>query len=407
MTRKIKQLILQYLKSKIIRSIIVFFAKVYNHLIRVVRIFSFGGWFVGPPAIWNKSTKQWCKRYNIHHTPKAEYHKLYDTHRTHVHKAPQTIVHDKPHPEVTRYTQEPQYEQFVANIPGGKIVGTYTNVSPDYKILRDGSRYRDSDLYGNPYTYQLYLWAFHKKDQTIALLSSNDSFKNYRHWILYALPKFHLFQKSGIAIDAYATDYHSKYNRESLELLGISKEKIIILDETSRIEAKNLLVASTPTLLGNVPQRTIDFLQSTFVSESILKQPNAKRIFISRVTNRKIINEKELLAYLEPLGFERVVLDQMSVKEQADLFNRAEVVIGPHGAGLINTIFCRPGTTVIELQHEDTIKWHIYALCNACQLEYAYIVGNVQKDPSKIEMDQDMHIPLVYIKDTLKLMNIH
>lgn len=130
----------------------------------------------------------------------------------------------------------------------------------------------------------------------------------------------------------YATDYHSKYNKESLELLGIPKEKIIVLHESSRIEAKNLLIASTPTLLGNVPQRTIDFLQSTFVSSAAAQQPNNKRIFISRITNRKVVNEAELLAYLEPLGFERVVLDQMSVKEQADLFNRAEIVIGPHGA---------------------------------------------------------------------------
>lgn len=118
MTRKIKQFILKYLRSKIIRSIIVFFAKVYNHLIRIIKIFSFGGVFVGPPAIWNKSSKERCKLYNIHHTPKAEYHALYDAHKITIHKSPQTVTHTKPHKEVTRYTHETQYEQFVANIPG-------------------------------------------------------------------------------------------------------------------------------------------------------------------------------------------------------------------------------------------------------------------------------------------------
>lgn len=157
MTRKIKQLILTYLKSKIIRNIIVFFAKVYNHLIRITRVFSFGGIFVGPPAIWNQSSKERCARYNKHHTPKAEYHALYHAHKINIYRAPQTVIYKKPHQEIIKYTQETQYEQFVANIPGGKIVGTYTNISPDYKILRDGSRYPNSDLYGNPYTYQVYL----------------------------------------------------------------------------------------------------------------------------------------------------------------------------------------------------------------------------------------------------------
>jgi len=31
------------------------------------------------------------------------------------------------------------------------------------------------------------------------------------------------------------------------------------------------------------------------------------------------------------------------------LFQRAECVIGPHGAGLTNLVFCRPGVQVIEV----------------------------------------------------------
>ncbi len=408
MTRKIKQLILKYLKSKMIRSIIVFFAKVYNHLIRALRIFSFGGFFVGPPAIWNRPTKERCENYNHQHKDsKALYHKVYDAHTIHIEKQANTVNQIQArHKEVLKYTQEPQYEQFAASIPNGKIVGTYTNLTPDYKILQDGSWYLDSDLYGNPYTYQVYLWTFIKNNQTIALLSSNDSFKNYWHRILYALPKFHLFQRSGIEIDMYATDYHSKFNKESLELLGIPKDRIIVLDSTSRIQTKNLVIASTPTLLGNVPQWTIDFLQSTFVSQEATQKKNTKRILISRITNRKIANEKELLTYLEPLGFERVVLDTMSVKEQANLFNSCEVVIWPHGAGLVNILFCRPWATVIELQHEDTVKGHIYAVSNSCRLNYAYIVGDAIKDNSKIEMDKDMHIPLESLQATLKMMHV-
>jgi hypothetical protein len=38
-----------------------------------------------------------------------------------------------------------------------------------------------------------------------------------------------------------------------------------------------------------------------------------------------------------------------SLAEQVAVFHRAECVVGPHGAGLTNLLFCRSGTQVIEL----------------------------------------------------------
>ena len=54
--------------------------------------------------------------------------------------------------------------------------------------------------------------------------------------------------------------------------------------------------------------------------------------------------EKLLARY----GFETVYLETMSISDQVRLFQTAEFIIGPHGAGLANLLFCEPGTKVIE-----------------------------------------------------------
>ncbi|MEM7746576.1 MAG: glycosyltransferase family 61 protein, partial [Pseudomonadota bacterium] len=74
-------------------------------------------------------------------------------------------------------------------------------------------------------------------------------------------------------------------------------------------------------------------------------------IVISRreADRRVIINEDALVDALRPFNVRPVVMEKLSVAEQMDLMAGARVVIGPHGAGMINTGFCQAGTTAIEL----------------------------------------------------------
>ena len=53
------------------------------------------------------------------------------------------------------------------------------------------------------------------------------------------------------------------------------------------------------------------------------------------------------------------------------LFARARLVVGPHGAGLSHTLFCGPGTAVVEIafmRSPPMMFWHIAA---ALRLHYA------------------------------------
>jgi capsular polysaccharide biosynthesis protein len=75
-----------------------------------------------------------------------------------------------------------------------------------------------------------------------------------------------------------------------------------------------------------------------------------RRIYVSRAdaADRRILNESELMSVLNKYGFERIVPGSLSFEEQVQTFADAEIILGPHGAGLTNIIFADE-TTLVEL----------------------------------------------------------
>jgi len=71
----------------------------------------------------------------------------------------------------------------------------------------------------------------------------------------------------------------------------------------------------------------------------------------SGLQRRSIANFEALRGALAALPVDLVtaVLETATLAEQAALFATADVIVAQHGAALANTIWCRPGTRVIEI----------------------------------------------------------
>jgi hypothetical protein len=75
----------------------------------------------------------------------------------------------------------------------------------------------------------------------------------------------------------------------------------------------------------------------------------SKRIYVSRKHSRRALPQEELLeGLLASRGFRILHLESMPWQEQVAAFRAAELVVGPHGAGLANLVFSAPGATLIE-----------------------------------------------------------
>jgi len=75
-----------------------------------------------------------------------------------------------------------------------------------------------------------------------------------------------------------------------------------------------------------------------------------ERVYVARgdATVRRVANRDELQGVLDRYDIDTYLPGELSVREQVALFSRADLVVGPHGAGLTNVVFGED-LAVIEL----------------------------------------------------------
>ncbi len=71
---------------------------------------------------------------------------------------------------------------------------------------------------------------------------------------------------------------------------------------------------------------------------------------------RSIINQDEVIRFLEAFGATIISPEHMSVVEQREAFNSADVIVALAGAALTNTIFCRPGTSIVSISQDRVVS---------------------------------------------------
>jgi Glycosyltransferase 61 len=117
---------------------------------------------------------------------------------------------------------------------------------------------------------------------------------------------------------------------------------------------------------------------------------SGRKIYVSRYglnisgrgASRIMVNESELIARLESMGFETIEPENLSVRDQVMIFSSASIVVGPSGSGLFNIMFCHPGTKVIDIQSEPHWIYSYTGMYASLKLEYGIFIG--RPDPEDI-----------------------
>jgi capsular polysaccharide biosynthesis protein len=170
----------------------------------------------------------------------------------------------------------------------------------------------------------------------------------------------------------------TRFQKELLELWGIGEDQVVNSDEVRHVRAEQLVVPGVASTIERNPPWVSQLLRSRLVPDGLARVPG-RHLYLARRAgrhNRCVLNEAEVLALLEPLGFDVVDPGDLSVADQIRTFAEADVVVAPHGAALANIPFFSPGAALLELFPSQSMVADYWKMtCGVTGLEYQYLSG--------------------------------
>lgn len=332
-----------------------------------------------------------------------------------IHRAGEAVVVDRPAPvgqPADHWVFEPFRhhafaQPFSLEIDRGTVVGTYGAVVTPGGTLD----FQTSDYFGlrswreHPIFLRNRLPRIEDVDGTVVVLATRGGNTNYFHFVTDVIPRWGTFQETmpGCRPDAIYVPHQARYQRELLDLLGLTDIPLIQSDKDTAVRATRLAVPWISNVGEVGPPSTVAWLRSALPAKEVADRPS--RIYVTRGTQkntRRFVREAELVAALEKRDFSVVDPGSLSVQDQIDHFAAANVIVGPHGAAMTNLIFAPEGARVLELFGPRYVKASFWTLTSSIPgVEHRYLVGGSaadarrQRPMNRVQDDIDIDPDLV------------
>ena len=225
---------------------------------------------------------------------------------------------------------------------------------------------------------------------------------NYYHWTVETVPKIRYLQEfeaeTGIDVTYLVPSEAPSWLEETLELLEIPSSKI--QQATERVyHAEQLILPSFPLRTRDDYQWIVDRVLAN-ASPDRTEIHAGSNVYISRANavERHVVNEDEVMETLSEYGFERYLLEEHTVAENVTLFNEADMIVGAHGAGLTDLIYCADAT-VIEL-FGSKIKDPYQRLAETMGVEYKTVECTAESTDLVVGQNKLESIIKIYNNDS-------
>lgn len=202
---------------------------------------------------------------------------------------------------------------------------------------------------------------------------------NLFHFVADALNPYLMMQATGLVDMAQPLLIHRQvhdvpYVRELLRLPCFDEVEWLVQ------EADQFVV--TRRMFKGVASYAQFHKSYALLAHMVDKRPH-RRIFLDRrpMVQRRLTNMDQIAPILARHGFETVFAEDLTYPEQAALFAQASHVVGLHGAGLTNLLFCNlPNTRVLELTSRGLMNPHFYWMCNVLGIEQYDVIAGTDFD---------------------------
>lgn len=231
---------------------------------------------------------------------------------------------------------------------------------------------------------------------------------NYFHWICESLPRLFILERHGFK-GGFVVPAGKHYVKTSLLLCGITEDRIIEYDipyvaEKLWITDKFAYTKLTEyhSLIGALRRKLTSPINRR------LKKHSGLRVYIKRTHKRRVANEDDLLSLINRYDFVTLTMEGMDLRDQIELMVNADVLLAPHGAGMVNCLFMPRNSLVIELFSPfyvnptcmPIISYLNHRYYMVCEKELKHHTAKIQ---SKDLNDSDIYADIDLIGQILKV----
>lgn len=274
--------------------------------------------------------------------------------------------------EYNEFVEKTYPEIYVCELENVNIIGTNSIVFDEYNCIYD-MPFRDKE---NKFNLKYKNTLYSNKDKTeisyngelvkyieegIMLLESASY--NYYHFNVEILSKLCVideieeYKNTPLIVDSRIIQIPQL--KEELEILNKHNREIIYIEEGYLGKVKKLICLGDMSILPvNIVEGSQYKYNDCITSEIginllnkklALKGEPTKKLFISRKNTqfKRIDNQEEVEETFVKFGYEIIYPEEMSFKEQLNIFSKANTIAGVSGSGLTNIIFSNENTKLI------------------------------------------------------------
>jgi predicted O-linked N-acetylglucosamine transferase (SPINDLY family)/glycosyltransferase involved in cell wall biosynthesis len=273
------------------------------------------------------------------------------------------------------------------NIQNGILNDNNDDIISDYFKINDTTLPNNETVVLNTAVFLVQKWGY-----------------GYYHWIAEQLPKLikiiNFFKQQHIDYSNMKfIVYKTQFVEDTFTSLNIDVSCIQPYND-STIYKINTCWFTNNIIGGNPNLEVLNIVRSQFNKDTSMFPVS---IVIKRTNARSMSNHEQLMDQLRSQFPERewVEYDMLPFEETVELFNRAELVIGTHGAGLSNIIFAPTNVCVIELLSESDPNFCYWHLASSFNMDYWTIACNLEQDQQSYECE------IYDVLETLQIIDIN
>ena len=199
-----------------------------------------------------------------------------------------------------------------------------------------------------------------KRDYESGIFVGSMATHNWFHWLIDNLPTLYLARYLPAEFEHYpvlvpdSASQRPNWRKALHHIVG--QREVVYVNENEWVTVQSLVriegvTRPNPRPLSGIHQARVslmlaplleyrDYILTTLELQTVGIVPT-RRVFISRKAHAvRRYNDNEIFAVAAAKGFEEVYLEDLSFEESIRLFREAEFIVGPHGAGWANLLFC-------------------------------------------------------------------